>query len=464
MYIAGRKLLSKRSIRRKLYGLAAIAITGVLGFSFLRPGVSSATVPGINEAVSVDSSGNPANDHSNRSAISGDGRYVAFSSDASNLASGDTNGMTDIFVRDRSSGTTTRVSVSSSGGESNGYSDFPSISYDGRYVVFESSASNLVSGDSNGVDDVFMHDMQTGTTTVESTDGTGTIGNNYSEHPDVSADGRFVTFASYASNLTSGLNAFVATTQVFVKDTATGSIKLVTANPSTGNAANDRSNYPRISCDGNIVSFHSYATDLSSASSSGHADIFVASISWSGVKITKVTSGNSDSTNDSLSCNGNDLSFTSLATNIVSGDTNTVRDVFKYDRLSGTTTRVSVADNGSEADSYQNIGSQFSSISDDGRFVVFESGSSNLDPGHTTISAGGDSIYIRDTKLGTTQTVSLAVNGKRSGGSQMPAVSADGSFVSYQNAVDDLSYDNTRALVPNDFNGKADIYVSETGF
>ncbi len=126
--------------------------------------------PGDTTRVSVDSSGAQGNDGSITPAISGDGRYVAFESSASNLVSGDTNGVEDIFVRDCQTGTTTRVSLDSSGGEANGGSVRPAISDDGRYVAFYSEASNLVSGDLNGIGDMFVRDRQAGTTTRVSVD------------------------------------------------------------------------------------------------------------------------------------------------------------------------------------------------------------------------------------------------------------------------------------------------------
>ncbi len=139
------------------------------------------------------------------SSISADGRFVAFQSDATSLVVGDTNGAPDIFVHDRQTGTTTRVSVDSAGGQANSGSSYPSISADGRFVAFVSWASNLVAGDTNGREDIFVHDRQSGTTTRVSVDSAGEQGNGYSNFaPTLSADGRFVAFASDASNLVAG--------------------------------------------------------------------------------------------------------------------------------------------------------------------------------------------------------------------------------------------------------------------
>ena len=156
------------------------------------------------QRVSVASSGVQGNGRSCCPSISADGRFVAFASEASNLVPGDTNGAWDVFVYDRQTGEITRVSVASDGAQGNGDSGGPAISADGRFVAFYSSASNLVPGDTNGVEDVFVHDRLTGQTTRVSVASDGAQGNDLSWQPSISADGRFVAFASRASNLVPG--------------------------------------------------------------------------------------------------------------------------------------------------------------------------------------------------------------------------------------------------------------------
>ncbi|HMJ31064.1 MAG TPA: hypothetical protein VK512_20330, partial [Xanthobacteraceae bacterium] len=185
--------------------------------------------------------------------ISADGRYVAFRSDASNLVPGDTNGTGDVFVRDLQTGAITRVSTNASGDQGNSASGDPSISADGRYVAFYSSASNLVPGDTNFLADVFVRDLQTGAITRVSTNASGVQGNG-GEHPSVSswspsisADGRYVAFDSYASNLVPGdTNGYA---DVFVRDLQTGAITRVSTNAS-GDQGNSFSSNPSISADG----------------------------------------------------------------------------------------------------------------------------------------------------------------------------------------------------------------------
>src|SRR4028119_15959 len=169
--------------------------------------------------VSVDSAGNQGNRDSLLSSISADGRFVAFSSGASNLVPGDTNNTGDIFVRDRLTNTTTLVSVDSAGNQANSDSDNPSISADGRFVAFDSFASNLVPGDTNRETDIFVRDTLTNTTTGVSVDSAVNQGNTYSYNPSISADGRFVAFIS---NIYNPFNILVADrkedTEIFVRD------------------------------------------------------------------------------------------------------------------------------------------------------------------------------------------------------------------------------------------------------
>ena len=168
-------------------------------------------------------------------AVSADGRVVAFASYAANLVAGDTNDTIDVFVHDRQSGVTTRVSVGSDGAQGNAISEAPALSADGRYVAFESAASTLVPGDTNGTIDVFVHDRVTGTTSRESiaTDGSPTVGfGAASQHPSLSADGRFVAFASSSSALVAGDTN--NTTDIFVRDRSTGTTTRVSMTPDGG--------------------------------------------------------------------------------------------------------------------------------------------------------------------------------------------------------------------------------------
>src|SRR5437867_824550 len=186
--------------RLRMIAAVGLLLTGVLAPLATPAGAS----PGTTERVSVDSAGTQGNSFSLDPSISADGRFVAFSSLATNLVPGDTNGAFDVFVHDRLTGTTERVSVDSAGTQGHGNSSEPSISADGRFVAFSSVATNRVPGDTNAAFDVFVHDRLTGTTERVSVASAGTQGNGSSLDPSISADGRFVAFSSVATNLVPG--------------------------------------------------------------------------------------------------------------------------------------------------------------------------------------------------------------------------------------------------------------------
>jgi Tol biopolymer transport system component len=381
-------------------------------------------------------------------AISLDGRYVTFDSGLTNLVPGDTNGAYDVFVRDRQTGTTYLVSRDSAGVEGNGYSDSPSISADGRYVAFQSSATNLVSGDTNGAYDVFVRDRTAGTTTRISKSSAGVEGNGYSDSPSISSDGRYVAFQSSATNLVSGDTNGMD--DIFVRDRQTGTTYLVSRD-SSGVEGDGHSDSPSISADGRYVAFYSGSTNLVTGDTNGAWDIFVrdrqtgtttrVSRSSAGVE------GDGYSSNPSISADGRYVTFESLATNLVSGDTNGKRDIFVRDRQTGTTTRVSKTSVGVEGDGH----SLNPSISADGGYVTFDSGSTNLVSGDTN---GAWDIFVRDRQTGTTTLVSRSSAGLEGDGSSFyPSISADGRYVKFESTATNL--------VLGDTNGYNDIFVRD---
>jgi Tol biopolymer transport system component len=333
---------------------------------------------GTNERISVDSSGTEANGASSDCAISADGRFVTFQSAATNLVPSDTNAATDVFVRDLQSGTTARVSVSSAGSQAQGFSALSAISADGRFVAFQSGAANLVSGDTNGLFDVFVRDLQLGTTERVSISTSGAQASGSSFEPSVSADGRFVAFYSDAANLVSGDTN--AVNDIFVRDRQLGTTERVSVD-SGGVQGNAYSTECVISGDGRFVAFQSGASNLVSGDTNAANDIFVrdrqlgtterVSISTSGVQ------ANGISDHACISADGRFVAFGTSATNLVPGDTNGLRDVVVRDRQLGTTLRGSRSWLGGQANSDCRI----SSLPDDGSFVVFSSGAGNLVPG-----------------------------------------------------------------------------------
>jgi Tol biopolymer transport system component len=337
---------------------------------------------GTTTRVSVSSTGAEANYPSERPALNDDGSIVAFRALASNLVAGDTNLTDDIFVRDRLSGSTTRVSVSSTGGQANGISTEPVLSDDGRFVAFTSSASNLVAGDTNGRTDIFIHDRLTGQTTRVSVGPAGTESNGPSYAPALSADGRYVGFLSGASNLVPGdTNQF---DDVFVHDRVTGQTRRVSVS-SSGAQANAGVGFGPIglNADGRIVVFKSSASNLAPGDTNFGEDIFAHDTATGRTTRVSVTSqgaqANGPSLEPAVSADGNVVAFGSYASNLVPNDTNANYDAFVHDRATGTTTRVNVASNGAQSQG----GGSWLSLSSDGRVVTFTTASSDLVPGDT---------------------------------------------------------------------------------
>ncbi len=338
--------------------------------------VSSAAVQaGGTVRVAVDSAGAQGNSGSFVPSLSAKGRVVAFASGATNLVAGDTNAATDIFVHDLKTGQTVRVAVDSAGGQGNDSSFVPSLSANGRVVAFDSLATNLVAGDTNGHRDVFVHDLTTGQTVRVSVDSVGVQGNFGSFVPSLSANGRWVGFASGATNLVAGDTNEAG--DVFVHDLTTGQTVRVSVDSASAQG-NDSSSDPSLSANGRVVAFQSFATNLVAGDTNGAGDVFVhdrrtgqtvrVSVDSAGVQ------GNSSSFDPSLSANGRWVAFQSFATNLVAGDTNGDRDIFVHDLTTGETVRVSVNSAGIQGNSE----SFFASISAKGRVVAFTSDASNL--------------------------------------------------------------------------------------
>ncbi len=279
--------------------------------------------------VSVSNNGTQGNKFSAGSSCSDDGRYVAFFSESTNLVPNDKNNCRDVFVRDRLLNTTIIVSVSDNGTQGNSTSDRPCISSDGRYIAFDSYATNLIPDDTNGQADVYVRDLIANTTTRISVASDGTQGNNISENPSISSDGRYIVFESRATNLVA--NDTNNCSDIFVRDRQTNTTTRVSV-ASDYLQANDESHNPNISGDGQFVVFESLATNLSPADVCGNRDIFVTdwqsdTTAWLGVT-TDNGSCNANSYNPAISGDGHFISFESLVTNYVPDDTNNTWDIF----------------------------------------------------------------------------------------------------------------------------------------
>ncbi|GAB1692708.1 PD40 domain-containing protein [Krasilnikovia sp. M28-CT-15] len=359
--------------------------------------------------TSIGSGAVQGNNFSDAPSISADGRYVAFASVAANLVNRDTNAASDIFVRDRKRGTTTRVSISSSGTQANGPSYRPAISADVRYVVFSSRASNLVPGDTNGTGDVFLRDLRRGTTERVSVSTTGlqADGNSAGLDFQVAADttGRYVVFGSEASNLVAGDTN--GARDVFVRDRKRRTTQRVNVSSDGSQADGGTSGTPAMSANGRFVSFSSSAANLVSGDTNGAFDMFVRDLVYGRTERVSVSSGGAQSNNTSvgdgqaMSANGRYVTFLSAASNLVPGDSNDQFDIFVRDRQRRVTQRVSVSTAGAQTDDY----SVNEAISANGRYVVFASLASTLIPGDTNRDYD---VYVRDRRLGTTKLVSAA--------------------------------------------------------
>lgn len=389
------------------------------------------------ELVSVASDGAQANYGSYLAAISADGRHVAFGSGASNLVPGDRNDLDDVFVRDRQSGVTELVSVASDGTQGNRTSEFPTISGDGRYVAFSSSSDSLVAMDTNDASDVFLRDRATGETTLVSVATDGTHGNYWSDFPSISSDGRYVAFHSYANNLVPGDTN--QTGDIFVRDRQAGTTERVSVS-TDGTQGNNDSELASISGDGRFVAFHSNASNLVPDDTNDRTDIFVRD-RHTGVTervslATDGTEGNGYSDSPSISAYGRYVAFTSEATNLVSDDTNSDSDVFVRDRQTGETERASIAADGTQG----NFGGSSHSISADGRYVAFASGATNLVEDDTNDRRD---VFVRDRQAKTTLRVSVSSDGAQGNGdSRVPSLSSDGRYVSFLSYASNLVTDD----------------------
>jgi Tol biopolymer transport system component len=288
---------------------------------------------GTTTRISVGSAGVQANGASLGPSISADGMFVAYFSFATNLVLSDNNGAWDVFVYDVAATTTTRVSVTSAGGEANGNSTWPALSADGSTVAFESFASNLIASDGNGVYDVFVHDRTSGATGRVSVSGSGAEGDAASYLPAISSDGSIVAFESDATNLVAGdSNAY---TDVFARDRTAGTTTRASVD-SAGNQGDFGSHEPALSSDGKTVAFWSYADDLVAGDANLAADVFVHDFTAATTELASDdctgSIGDDDSLYPALSADGQVTAFGSFATNLVSGDANSACDVFTHDR------------------------------------------------------------------------------------------------------------------------------------
>ena len=391
--------------------------------------------------ASASTAGVQGNDGSGLQVVSADGRYVAFASLATNLIPGDTNDLADVFVHDRQTAVTERVSLTAGGNQATGgHSDSVSISADGRFVAFTSGATNLVSGDTNASLDIFIRDRQLGTTTrVSVTSGGGAQGSLDSYGPHISADGRYVVFTSDAANLIQGDTN--NTSDVFRYDLDTRITTRVSAGALLSNGfstqANGSSSVSGMSADGRMVLFNSQATNLVPGDTNAALDAFVRDVGMSTTTRVSVgpagAQGNDHSVGTSISHDGRFVALDAAASNLVP---NGARGVYLHDRQSSVTSALSLH-------SDPTLSPFHSRISGDGRYVCF------LQPAPSAAFAqilAIDRLTLHKTR------VTVASNGDPGNNANGScAFNADATIVAFESVASNL--------VAGDTNGRLDVFV-----
>jgi Tol biopolymer transport system component len=427
------------------------ALVAVLALAVAGPPAALAHPPGVTEQISTG-----GDNDSSLAAISGDGRYVAFWSFASNLVPGDTNGTSDVFVRDRLTGAIERVSVDSrerqaTGGDQGGVLDTnfgrPAITPDGRFVAFASSATNLVKGDRNNSVDVFLRDRVAGTTERVTVVGRRTEANGESSHPAISPDARFVAYQSFADNLVPDDTNF--TSDVFLTDRQARTTVRVSLT-STGQQADNASGSPTITPDGRFVAFSSSSVLVAGEVDDSAEDVYLRDLQ-AGTTVGLSTFGTEilgHSNAPAITPDGRFVAFQSWDDSLIPGDTNNSYDVIVLDRSTGAVERVSVSSAGEQGNDW----SLGPAITPDGRFVAFHSFASNL------VAADGNfdfDVFVHDRLTHTTTRASVRTDGTETDlglGSQNATLSDDGQVV---------AFDSEGALVPQDTGFPVDVFVHD---
>jgi Tol biopolymer transport system component len=435
-------IVSAHTANRSFHRIALITLAAVIAIVPLSS-VGSAGTPAKTRRASVGNKEQQSPNGGIYPSISGSGRFVVFETNSGNLVPGDTNTETDVFVRDRKTGKTERVSLRSNGRQANSWSGYASISANGRFVSFTSDASNLVKGDTNGVQDIFVHDRRTDRTTRISVDSRGREGNDDSSSSDISATGRFVLFTSTATDLVrNDTNGYE---DLFVHDRVTGTTRLVSvrSNGNQANASVGNIDPGSISADGRFITFATTASNLVKDDDNAVADVFVRDREARRTTRVSVSSAGDESNGSSrdpcISGDGKFVAFASEATNLFGSDGNGDQDIFVHNLRRGTTRRISVSTAGDEADGFSGL----PSISADGRYVAFDSFAENLITNDTNDTTD---VFVRDRTRRRTVRVSLTNAGAEgNSASEYPLLSANGKFVAFQSTATNLVGNDTNA-------------------
>ena len=439
---------------KKFIIIAVMIILIVLVLTHLPPTDVNAAVEealefGSIELIPVLQDGTQANAFSSTPAITPDGRFVVFITHATNLVSEEVNGYSQVYIKDMETKEIELVSTTPDGTVANDGCLGTAVSSDGRYVVFGSYATNLVENDVNDEVDIFLKDRQTGLVELISISETGIQSDDVSQAPAISADGGFVAFASFASTLVPGdTNGY---SDVFVKDRQTGVLERVSTTV-LGEQVTGNSSHPDISDDGRYVAFYSTCgqTCIVTPFTNPSANVVVKDRLTGVVEVMSETQdgtqANNWSSSASITGDGRYVSFFSHANNLVPNDTNGEEDVFIKDRVTGVVELISSTNEGEFA-----VGgdSQFSTISDSGRYVVFDSEGTNLVENDTNSNYD---VFLKDRFTGKTIRLSLGVNQNQgTGWSFNPRISGDGKYVVFPSSSSNF--------IPNDYNNTSDIFL-----
>lgn len=389
--------------RYVVFSSTATNLLGVAGMHVYRHDRTT----GATALVTVAKTGTPSAAGGFAASVSADGRFVAFASPGSDFVDGDTNGLIDIFLRDMNSGTTAMVSATQTGAPAdlgalvNNVAGKREISDDGRYVAFTSTSTNLVPTSNNGKSQVYVKDLATGLVTRASVDGSNAAGNDTSSAPALSGNGRVVAFQSLAANFSPLSTSH--TTQLFVRDLDAGSTTLDSVSSAGAPVLAWPASAPALSFDGHYLVFETRAQLESRDRDAGTFDVYLRDRALHTTVLASVSSNavaGADSRAPSISANGRWVGFQSLDNLLVSGDANGMMDVFLYDRSTDAVTLVSVNDAGQQA----NAPSTSASVSSDGRLVVLQSTASNF---VTSPSSTGAQLYVRDMRTNEAPVVTL---------------------------------------------------------
>ena len=386
-----------------------------------------------------------SNGISREPAISQTGQFVAFRSSATNLDRDRCDrGIYQIYVSDRSAGTIRCVSVNANGEEGDQGSFAPSISEDGRFVAFTSTATNLAGDDcDNGFNQIYVHDRTTGTTHCVSVNSNGREANQDSDASSISADGQWIAFDSAATNL-SGNKCDNGFRHVYVRDRNSDTTICVSVR-TNGDEGNGPSVDPSISADGRFVVFHSTATNLSDRCDNGNSHIYRHDLDTGETICVSVNTegkqGNGNSTLARLSADGRFVAFQSNPTNITTRCNNGFTHIYVRDTVEQRTTCASIDKNGNQGNNH----SGQASISSNGRFVAFSSAASNL--GNKQCQSGNVQVFVRDRSNETTNCASVGPKKVEGNGQSInPALAADGTLVVFESEASNLVKKDTNNL------------------